>query len=110
MSNVKNTNREPLLHMVKRSSLPWWKSWGIRLLSVLAAMVVCALITVCLTGENPLGVYVTMFKGAFGTKRRIWGLAQNVAMLLCVSLAVTPAFKMHFWNIGAEVHDLKQIL
>ena len=23
-------------------------------------------------------------------------------MLLCVSLAVTPAFKMKFWNIGAE--------
>ena len=23
-------------------------------------------------------------------------------MLLCVALAVTPAFKMKFWNIGAE--------
>ena len=40
--------------------------------------------------------------GAFGTKRRVWGLMQNVAMLLCISLAVTPAFKMRFWNIGAE--------
>ena len=25
-----------------------------------------------------------------------------VTMLLCVSLAVTPAFRMRFWNIGAE--------
>ena len=88
--------------MVKRSSLPWWKSWSIRLAAVVLALLVCALITVALTGENPLGVYSAMIKGAFGTKRRIWGLAQNVAMLLCISLAVTPAFKMHFWNIGAE--------
>ena len=102
MSKKETKVREPLLHMVKRSSLPWWKSWGIRIASVVLALLVCALITVCLTGENPLGVYATMYKGAFGTKRRIWGLAQNVAMLLCVSLAVTPAFKMHFWNIGAE--------
>ena len=102
MSKKETKVREPLLHMVKRSSLPWWKSWGIRVISVAVALLVCALITVCLTGEDPLGVYAAMIKGAFGTKRRIWGLAQNVAMLLCVSLAVTPAFKMHFWNIGAE--------
>lgn len=37
-----------------------------------------------------------------GTSRRIWGTLQNLAMLLCVSLAVTPAFKMKFWNLGAE--------
>ncbi|MGN1051463.1 MAG: ABC transporter permease, partial [Acutalibacteraceae bacterium] len=54
------------------------------------------------TGENPLMVYQTMVKGAFGTSRRIWSLLQNLSMLLCVSLAVTPAFKMKFWNIGAE--------
>ena len=102
MSKMNVKVREPLFHIVKRDALPWWKSWGIRLISVALALVVCALITVMLTGQNPMGVYVTMFEGAFGTQRRIWGLAQNVAMLLCVSLAITPAFKMHFWNIGAE--------
>ncbi|MBR6635076.1 MAG: ABC transporter permease, partial [Clostridia bacterium] len=43
-----------------------------------------------------------MIDGAIGTERRIWSLLQNTAMLLCISLAVTPAFKMKFWNIGAE--------
>lgn len=94
--------REPMFHIVKRTGIVWWKAWTVRILAVLAALVVCSLITVLLTGENPLAVYATMIDGAFGTKRRIWGLAQNLAMLLCVSLAVTPAFKMHFWNIGAE--------
>ena len=43
-----------------------------------------------------------MFSGAFGSPRKIWILGQNLAILLCISLAVTPAFKMRFWNIGAE--------
>ena len=55
-----------------------------------------------LTGENPISVYKTMFEGAFGTERKIWKLLQSLAMLLCVSLAITPAFKMRFWNIGGE--------
>ena len=43
-----------------------------------------------------------MFSGAFGTPRKLWTLGQNIAILLCVSLAVTPAFKMRFWNVGGE--------
>ena len=43
-----------------------------------------------------------MFAGAFGTTRKIWILLQNLAILLCISLALTPAFKMRFWNIGGE--------
>ena len=102
MNSKTEHKREPLFHIVKRSSIVWWKGWLIRIGAVAAALIVCALITVILTGENPLNVYATMFEGSFGTKRRFWNLAQSVAMLLCVSLAVTPAFKMRFWNIGAE--------
>ncbi|MBQ3816693.1 MAG: ABC transporter permease [Clostridia bacterium] len=93
---------EPLIHIAKRDALPWMQSWMIRILAVIGALIVSAIVTVILTGENPIRVYATMIDGAIGTERRIWGLLQNVAMLLCVSLAVTPAFKMRFWNIGAE--------
>ncbi len=95
-------NREQLVHISKRAALPAWKSWLIRVLSVVASLLLCAIIIVLFTGDNPLQIYATMIKGAVGTSRRVWGLMQNVAMLLCVSLAVTPAFKMRFWNIGAE--------
>ena len=90
------------MHIAKRESLVWWKSWLIRLGAVAGALIISALVTVFLTSENPLGVYTTMIEGAFGTERRFWGLLQNLAILLCISLAVTPAFKMRFWNIGAE--------
>nr|WP_316630266.1 ABC transporter permease [uncultured Ruminococcus sp.] len=96
------SSREKPFHIVKRTDMPTWKSWMIRILSVLASLIVCAIIIVAVTGENPFAIYGTMFKGAVGTARRVWVLLQEVAMLLCVSLAVTPAFKMRFWNIGAE--------
>ncbi len=99
--SAKNVN-EPLFHIVKRDALPAWVAWIIRIGSIAAALIVCALVTVVLTGENPIEVYATMIDGAVGSKRRIWGLLQDIAMLLCISLAVTPAFKMKFWNIGAE--------
>ena len=102
MSKQEKTMREPLLHITRRTGLVWWKSWLIRIASVALALVFCAGVTFLLTGENPLSVYGAMFEGAFGTSRRIWNLFQNVAMLLCVSLAVTPAFRMRFWNTGAE--------
>ena len=93
---------ESPLHIAKRDELVWWKSWLIRIASVIAALIVCGVITVALTNLNPIGVYVTMVKGAVETPRLVWNLIQNTAILLCVSLAVTPAFKMKFWNIGAE--------
>lgn len=93
---------EPLIHIAKRDKLPFWQSWLIRIAAVVAALFACALVTIFLTGENPLSVYEIMIDGAIGTERRRWDIMQNIAMLLCVSLAVTPAFKMRFWNIGAE--------
>ena len=97
------TNQKaPLFHISKRRSLPWYLSWCIRLCAIVLALIVCAVVTTALTGENPLAVYKTMWTGAFGTSRKIWILAQNTAILLCVSLAVTPAFRMRFWNIGGE--------
>ena len=92
----------PLVHIVKRGALPWYSAWGIRGAAILAALIACGVITSLVTGENPVQVYVSIFNGSFGTSRKVWVLLQNISMLLCVSIAVTPAFKMRFWNIGGE--------
>ncbi|MBQ7670873.1 MAG: ABC transporter permease [Clostridia bacterium] len=94
--------REPLFHIVKREAIPWWKSWIIRILAVLAALVVVAIITLVMTGQNPIEMYKAMLDGAVGNSTRTWNLLQDTALLLIVGLAVTPAFKMRFWNIGAQ--------
>lgn len=94
--------QEPLAHISKRGAMPWYKAWAIRLGAIVAALLVCALVTTVTTGENPIAVYGAMISGSFGTARRSWITFQGMAVLLCISLAVTPAFKMRFWNIGAE--------
>ena len=94
--------REPLFHITKRAALPWWAVWAIRGGALLAALIVCGVITSLVTGENPFQVYAAIYKGSFGTARKLWVLLQNIAMLLCVSLAVTPAFRMRCWNLGGE--------
>ncbi len=102
MANIQKKTHEPLFHIAKRDSIPTLKAWLIRAAAIVIALVVCGLLTMLLTGENPINVYASMIEGAIGTERRVWRLLQDLALLLCVSLAVTPAFKMKFWNIGAE--------
>ncbi len=94
--------REPLFHVIKRSTIPTWKSIGIRLLAILAAIAVCSIFVYIAGNVNPVEYFKSMFKGAFGTTKLIWSFAYESALLLCFAVAVTPAFKMRFWNIGAE--------
>jgi len=94
--------KEPLVHISRRSTLPWYQSWGIRAGALVLSLLVCALVTMLTTGENPLNVFAAIFDASFSSQRRTWVLFQNIAMLLSVSLAVVPAFKMRFWNLGGE--------
>ena len=94
--------RTPLFHVARRAALPWYKSWGIRGAAIVLALLVCALITMLMTGEDPLRIFATILDGSFGTSRRVWMLLQNLAMLLCVALAITPAFRMRCWNLGGD--------
>ena len=95
-------NKEPFFHVVKRDALPWYQSIGIRIAAIVLALILCAVITTITTGINPIQVYQSIFIGAFGTTRKTWITLQNVSILLLISLALTPAFKMKFWNIGGE--------
>ena len=95
-------HKQSLFHISKRDALPWYQAVLIRGGAIVLALIVCALVTMLLTGENPISIYGTIFYGAFGTARKSWVTFQNLAVLLGISLAVTPAFKMRFWNIGAE--------
>ena len=95
-------NRVPLIHISRRKDIVWYKAWLIRIIAVVLALVLCGIITMITTGLNPIKVYAAMIDGTFGTSRRIWMLLQNIAILLCISIALAPAFKMRFWNLGGD--------
>lgn len=102
MTNIK-TDREPLFRIVKRDDIGRGKAWGIRIGAVVIAILIGAVVSAILGGGNAFGTFFSgLFEGVFGTPRRILNLFQNTAILLCIALAVAPAFKMRFWNIGAE--------
>ena len=96
MNEKKN---EPLFHIVKRDALPWYQSVGIRAIAIILALLVCAVVTTITTGIDPIQVFESMIVGAFGSARKTWVTFQNVSILLLIALALTPAFKMKFWNI-----------
>ena len=97
-----NKVKEPLFHISRRPSIERWKAWGIRLIGILLALVACGVVVFALTKLNPVKVYGTMWQGAFGSKRKSWNTIRDAMLLLCTGVALAPAFKMRFWNIGAE--------
>ena len=101
-AKAKSIIKSPLIRVAKRSEIAWQKAWLIRVVAVLLALVINALLIYSITKMNPIEVYKSMFAGAFGTSRRLWSFIREGCMLLCISVALAPAFKMRFWNIGAE--------
>lgn len=94
--------KEPLFRIVKRDGASMGSKILIRALAILLALVLDALFIFFVTGLNPFSVYVVMFKGTFGTGIRFSWAMRDLVSLLCIGIALAPAFKMKFWNIGAE--------
>lgn len=93
---------EPLFHVVKRDDISFKQSIIIRAIAIISALILCGIITMITTGISPIEVYKSIIIGAFGSTRKTWVTLQNISILLVISLALTPAFKMRFWNIGGE--------
>ena len=94
--------KTPLFHVARRAAIPAWKAWLIRLVALVLALVVCAIVIYGIVKMNPLKVYSAMWSGAFGTPKRTWITIRDAMMLLCIGVGLAPAFAMRFWNIGAE--------
>lgn len=99
---MRKTVHEPVAHLVKRVDMDRKKAWLIRLIAFALSILACAIITTAITKRDMSFFFKNFFGGAFGTPRKVWSLFHETALLLLVALAVTPCFKMRFWNIGGE--------
>jgi len=104
MSKNENVQKptEPLFYITKRTNVSWQFAVGVRAIAVVVAFFIMSLLMLLLAKENPFVLIGSMFEGAFGTPLRTWVLFSDTAILLGISLALTPAFKMKFWNCGGE--------
>lgn len=98
--------REPLFHLAKRDNMPRHKALLIRLIAIAVGLLIICIFGYAIIQWTPLDILVTLKEGTFDTANRRWALMESTALLLLLSLAVTPAFRMRFWNIGAEGQTL----
>ena len=99
--NNKQVAKEPLFHISKRTNIVWWKACLIRAIAILLASSICISLSCIVAKKSPIVAISDIFEGNFGLGL-VWDTIYYVAILLGISLAVTPAFKMKFWNIGAD--------
>ena len=102
MARHAHTVHEPLFHISKRAECPLWRAILVRLAAIALSLVVCAGVIFALTGLNPIQVYAAVIDGAVGSNRRLWVTLRDALTLLLVAVAITPAFRMRFWNVGGE--------
>ena len=103
--------REPLFQMHKRGYISFGKLALIHLIALLLALVTWrGWSLVLVTGVNPLGVYEALVSGAIGNPRRLWVTIRESGRAAFNCGGLTPAFRMRFWNIGAEGQILSAAL
>ncbi|MBQ2729666.1 MAG: ABC transporter permease [Clostridia bacterium] len=106
-NKVAKNNHEPLLHIAKKDDMVWWKAWIIRIITILLSVLFVGFLSMLLTERSLFETFEIMYRGVFGrietgSTVMLWKYLQEIAILLCLALALTPAFKMKFWNCGAE--------
>ena len=103
MANEKTAVREPLFHISKRDEMPAWKSAIIYVVSVVAALLLGSIIcTLASPKGDPIKFFTSLYKGVFASDRKIWETLRDMSLLVSVSMALLPAFKMKFWNLGGN--------
>lgn len=89
------------IRVVKRTDISTGHAWLVRLCAIALALITGA-VFVLILGYNPLEIYATMITGSLGSKMALELTAKLTIPLLITALGLTLAFKMRFWNIGAE--------
>jgi len=99
--NQEKTIREPFLRVVKRAERSPRQVMLLRA-EALVLSIIAGGVFILMLGHNPFEIYGTILSGAFRSKMAIQATVKIMIPLLISSLGVTLAFKMRFWNIGAE--------
>lgn len=94
--------KEPKFTITRKDNATLIQKVIIKAVAIILSLLVSALFLYFVTKLDPISVYASMFKGAFGTSRRSWITIRDTALLLLIAVSLTPAFKMRFWNCGAE--------
>ncbi len=94
--------KERLIRISRRVGMPKWQEYLIKFGFIIFALLMCGIISTLVKPGSFLQYYEFSFMGTFYNPSFILNLLWETAFLFLIALAITPAFKMKFWNIGAE--------
>jgi ABC-type uncharacterized transport system, permease component len=90
-----------MIRIVATTELSRRKTTFMRILAVTAALAAAAVIMLCMK-LNPLKIYGQIIAGSLGSAYRFRETVNKAIPLTVLSLGIGIAFRMKFWNIGAE--------
>ncbi len=85
----------------KRTSISRTATILVPILSFLIAIILGSILLL-ITGVNPIETYVAMARGTFGSSSAFAETMVVAIPLMLTGFSVAIAFRMRFWNIGAE--------
>ncbi len=101
MNEAKNV-REPLFHVARRGTVALKRQVWARVIAVFGGLITGSLICLVVYGKSPVEFLWRLVYGNFKSMDSVWNLLRNTAFLLAIGLALIPAFKMKFWNLGGN--------
>lgn len=103
MSKIKLTSP---FRITKNIGISRRDTWLIRIGGIVLAFLLAGLLCSILRPGSFFDFYYGLIKGCFSSTKRILNVVCAISIYLLLSIAVTPAFKMKFWNIGVEGQTL----
>lgn len=89
----------PLVSVIKRDQLPTYQSILIRIGTFIGTFLLAMLFCFFIIKENYFEIIGTLISGAL---IKPWKLIMDACLLLAFGVAIVPAFKMKYWNMGAN--------
>ena len=99
--HVPKAAHEPFVRMAKRENIPKMIALMVRAIAIAGALIAGAVL-IKIMGHDPILVYKDMVVGSLGSPLALRETARIAIPLLITGMGIALAFKMRFWNIGAE--------
>jgi ABC-type uncharacterized transport system permease subunit len=102
MEQTKNSAKEPLARIAKRDDLSFRQRALTRLICIGSAVVLSVLLLWIIGEKNPFPAVGLLFQGTFKSQKKFIPALQETVLLLGIAIALAPAYRMKFWNVGAQ--------
>lgn len=102
MNNENSLVKKPFIHISRRSDVSKKTTIIVKVVTILSALLMCGLVSTIVAPGSFLDFYIYIYEGTLFSFNTLLATIWNAGLLLLIAAAITPAFKMKFWNIGAE--------